>query len=68
MLEINMINGKSLMIKLGINIIVKNKGLNILVSRFLKKFNFFKRFRIIPKQKKTTETTIKRVFKKFFNM
>ena len=24
------------MIKLGINIIVKNKGLNILVSRFLK--------------------------------
>ena len=65
MLEINMINGKSLMIKLGINIIVKNKGLNILVSRFLK-IQFLQRFRIIPKQK-TTETTIKS-FQKFFNM
>ena len=64
MLEINMINGKSLMIKLGINIIVKNKGLNILVSRFLKNSISSKRFKIIPKQK-TTETTIKR-FSKIF--
>ena len=55
------------MIKLGINIIVNNKGLNILVSRFLKNSISSKRFKITPKQK-TIDKTIKRFFKKFFNI
>ena len=50
MLEIKIIKGKSLMIKLGTNIEVSNKGVKIFTSEYLKNSTSSNKFNIIPKQ------------------
>ena len=42
--------GKSLIIRLGTNILVSNNGVKILTLEFLKNSISSKRFKIIPKQ------------------
>ena len=45
-----MMKGKIFIIRLGIKILVKINGVNILTSKFLKNYTSSKRFNINPKQ------------------
>ena len=50
MLEIKSTKGKSLIIRLGTNIIVSNNGIKIFAPVFLKNSTSSNKFKIIPKQ------------------
>jgi|TARA_B100001059_G_C17504121_1_gene412533 hypothetical protein len=67
MLEIKMMKGKSLIIKLGTSKIVKKNGLSAPAFEFLKNSISSKRLRIIPKQK-TIKITISNDFEKFLSI